>query len=316
MKDGMEADTSSPSPPPISVVIRAKNEAALIGRTLAAVRGQSLAPAEIVLVDSGSTDGTIEIAREHGVRLVELDPARFSYGRALNVGTEAARHPWVVYLSAHAVPTDAHWLRELTAPLADDRVVAAFGRQEAHPGANPLDARELRRAYGLVPLRFVTDPRFSNANAAVKRDAVIATPFDETLDYAEDVHWARKQCAAGRTVVYAPGGSVLHSHDESFRQILNRQRREVRTQVRHLGLETAVANAWVVPIAIVGGVTRDLVRLVATREHPRWWIAAPGYRTAKVLGTWLGCRDARDAERTPPPATSPSSTVRTPRSVR
>jgi len=279
--------------PQASVVIRARNEAGCVGRVLDALDEQTVLPAEIVFVDSGSTDGTVEIARDHNARLLLIAPEDFSYGRALNLGTLEAGTPLVVYLSAHAVPDSPHWLEILLEPLLQDSTIGAvFSRQRPHPGCNPLQSLEIEKAYDDIPRRYTHTPPFSNASAAVRRELVLQVPFDEAVAYAEDRIWAEKICKAGWAVQYEPGSAVLHSHDETFPQLLRRQRREVRESVQHLHLKTALTHWWMVPPALCWGMARDWFRLLRSCEHPAWFFRAPAFRLAKVLGTWHGCRDA------------------------
>src|SRR5688572_7185097 len=99
--------------PPVtaSIVIRAKNEAGAIGETLDSVFGQRGAPGfEVIVVDSGSTDATLDIVRRTDARVIEIPPQSFTYGRALNIGISAARGEFVVALSAHSTPINDRWL--------------------------------------------------------------------------------------------------------------------------------------------------------------------------------------------------------------
>src|SRR5436305_2039583 len=99
-----------------SVVIRVKDEAAALAELLERLRAQTAAH-EVVVVDSGSSDGSPDVARRAGARLVELPAADFTFGRALNRGTAAAGGPVVVALSAHAFPRDGAWLERMAAAL-------------------------------------------------------------------------------------------------------------------------------------------------------------------------------------------------------
>jgi rhamnosyltransferase len=95
----------------IGVVIRTLDESALIGRCLDTLRAQNGGfHLDVVVVDSGSRDGTVEIAHSHGARVLELSPAEFDYSKALNLGIEHVRGELVVSLSAHAIPVDEHML--------------------------------------------------------------------------------------------------------------------------------------------------------------------------------------------------------------
>jgi len=196
------------SAPAVSVVIRCRNEARDLGGVLDAVLAQQGAPPfEVLALDSGSTDGTLELLGRYPIRTATLGDA-FSYGRALNTGAQFARGPLVVYLSAHARPRGRDWLAALVAPFADPHTAATFGRQIAVPGVNPIEAITTARVFPPAPPAGVT---FSTANGAVRRDAVLARPFDEEIAIAEDHVWATGVVPPGR-IAYVPAAVVTHSH--------------------------------------------------------------------------------------------------------
>lgn len=214
------ADSSGVGAETVGVVIRTLDESALIGRCLQTLHAQR-APRglDIVVVDSGSTDDTVAIARSHGARIVELPPADFDYSHALNVGIEAVQGELVVILSAHAIPLDDRWLGRMTAPFADARVAGVASGQTPWPGAPWWEVVRLRRAFGDARTVYErpTDAGivFSNAASCIRRSVWDDEPF--TLPAAEDVEWARRVVDAGWTVIYEPAATVYHSHDESPR---------------------------------------------------------------------------------------------------
>ncbi len=194
--------------PTVSIVIRCRDEAASLGPVLDAIFAQDRSPDfEVIALDSGSRDGTLDVLRRYAVRL-ECAPAEsFSYGRALNRGAALARGAIVVYVSAHSRPLSARWLAALVAPFAARNVVATFGRQVPVPGVNPIEAIATARNF---PPAAPAGVRFSTANGALRRQAALARPFDEEVAIAEDHLWA---CAApDGGVVYVPEAVVGHSH--------------------------------------------------------------------------------------------------------
>src|SRR4051794_24954760 len=137
----------------VGVVIRTLNESELIGRCLETLAGQNSSyELDIVVVDSGSTDGTVEIARSHGARIVDIDPADFDYSKALNVGVEATRGELVVSLSAHAIPTNDQWVAGMTAPFEDPKVAGVSCRQVPWDDATWLEVHRIRRVFGQARL--------------------------------------------------------------------------------------------------------------------------------------------------------------------
>ncbi|MEA2440803.1 MAG: hypothetical protein QOH76_2227, partial [Thermoleophilaceae bacterium] len=102
------------SEPLATILIRAKDEAESIGKLLQLVASQTVSDRlETVVVDSGSSDGTVAIARAAGAQLIEIPPEEFTYGRALNIGTAAAAAPIVIPLSAHAFPRHDRWAERM-----------------------------------------------------------------------------------------------------------------------------------------------------------------------------------------------------------
>ena len=123
--------------PPVSVVIPVLNAAPYLSDLFAAfARQDPCPPDEVILVDSGSTDGTAALAaRAPGVRVVPIE--RFSHGRSRNLGARAAAGEIVVFLSQDALPADERWLAELVAAFDDPRVAAAYSRQIPRPDRFP-----------------------------------------------------------------------------------------------------------------------------------------------------------------------------------
>lgn len=212
----------------IAIVIRAKDEAALIGATLAAIRQQSLTDHETIVIDSGSRDCTPEIALRHGARLLHIAPGEFTYGRALNRAVARTRAPLIVSLSAHATPASAGWLAALRAPFDDPRVGAAYGRHLPRANATRLEIFGMRLS-GTLGARRRYQTRsigFSNANGAFRRCLWEVHPFDEALPGAEDFAWAGIIQRQGYSICYEPAAAVYHSHGESLGRLLQRARRD------------------------------------------------------------------------------------------
>lgn len=88
--------------PSISVVIICRNEAHIIGQTIAAAQKVS---DDVVVVDSGSTDGTQLIVTNAGARLIETNWE--GYGINKNKGVAIAKHDWILSIDADEIPDDA-----------------------------------------------------------------------------------------------------------------------------------------------------------------------------------------------------------------
>jgi rhamnosyltransferase len=192
-----------------SVIIRTKNEAKWLGATIDGVRAQSIAAAEIIVIDSGSTDGTLAIAQRKGVRLLTISPEEWGYSRAINRAAEVASGEILVILSAHCPPVGSRWLEHLLAPFEDPTVAGVWGPNHRPgrpvPPPGPAERQEAgtygahNRTWGL-----------SNANSAVRRDLWKEFPFDESLPAAEDKAWGMEAMARGYALVHEPAAGVWH----------------------------------------------------------------------------------------------------------
>ena len=211
----------------ISVVIRAKDESAWLNRCLTAVRNQTV-PAEIVVVDNESTDGSGELYRRHGCTVLSMSDAEFSFGRALNRGIAACSGEYIAILSAHCVPLNDAWLYRLVANFGDPKVAGVYGRQEPLPDSTDFDKRDLWTTFGVERRVQRKDFFFHNANAMIRRSVWEQIPFDEALSGVEDRAWAREAIAAGHALVYEPAASVYHHHGIHQGQDAVRARRVVK----------------------------------------------------------------------------------------
>lgn len=281
------------SAPRVSIVIPTLNALPYLPALLQAFRRQRPeAPAEIILVDSGSLDGTVEhVAGVEGVRVVTIE--RFTHGGSRNLGVRESRGEFVAFLSQDALPADECWLRELLAPFADPDVAAAFSRQTPRPDANPMERHFLETHFPAgdpVVMRFggagqpvfQRDVFFSNVSAAVRREAALRHPFDEELIMSEDQQLARDFLLAGLAVAYAPASVVLHSHNYTLRQAFERYFDSVYSLTkifpRHdIGSSVSMG---------AGYLWREAAMMA--RRHPAHLPRYAGYVLAKSLGTLLG----------------------------
>ncbi|MBI2192583.1 MAG: glycosyltransferase family 2 protein [Planctomycetes bacterium] len=215
-----------------SIVIPMKNNAATIGDCLERVRQQKFNGSyETLVIDSGSTDGCIDIVRRFPVRLLEIRPEEFHHARTRNLGALETTGRAIVFLSADALPVDDTWLASLVAPLGSEGISAAYSRQVPRPGASPSQQfgyawnypahKEIKRAKDfdrLGPKVFF----FSNVSSAVLRPVWLEFPFREDLPVFEDAALARRLIESGHAIAYEPASVVVHSHDFSCWHLFRR----------------------------------------------------------------------------------------------
>ncbi|MDI6693655.1 MAG: glycosyltransferase family 2 protein [Anaerolineales bacterium] len=209
-----------------SIVIRAYNEARHIGRLLDGIMQQTIQDVEIIVVDSGSTDGTVEIASRYPTRLVHIAPQEFTFGRSLNRGLQAANSDLVVIVSAHVYPVYPDWLERLLAPFADAQVGLVYGKQRGAPTTKFSERQIFAHWFPEQSQPRQAHPFCNNANAAIRRSLWEQQPYDETLTGLEDLAWAKAIQDAGHAIAYVAEAEVIHVHQETPRGVYNRYRRE------------------------------------------------------------------------------------------
>lgn len=212
----------------ISIVIRTLNEARHLGDLLKMIAKQDVRghEVEVVLVDSGSTDGTVEIAQRMGAKIVTITKQEFSFGRSLNRGCDAAKGDALVMISGHCIPTDENWLFNLCDPLDKGIVSYTYGRQIGDDDSN-YSERRIFAKYFPETSAIPQDGFFcNNANSAVSRAAWAEFRFDEELTGLEDMELAKRMVIAGHKVGYVADATVFHHHQESWAQVRRRFERE------------------------------------------------------------------------------------------
>jgi rhamnosyltransferase len=278
----------------VSIVIRTRNEAQHLAEVLEAIARQEHPCQEVILVDSGSTDGTLQIAEAFGARVIAIEARSFTYGYALNRGMEASRGDVVAFLSGHAVPCDESWLGHLGRPFSDERVAGCYGRQLPLPECRPWERLNLGRYFGAMPRVQSHDPFFSNANAAVRRDLWKGIPFREDLPGGEDHAWAAAAQVAGYQIVYEPRAAVRHSHNEGLRQLYRRMARE-RAGLLAAGLG-GPRGTYSLARCLAGSIRaalRDDLALMRAGAGPTELLASPLRRLAQGLGAYEAHRGYR-----------------------
>jgi rhamnosyltransferase len=209
-----------------SIIILTKDEEGHIGRCLEAVYGQSADfPFEVVVIDSGSRDRTIEIVRKYPARLLQIAPSEFHHARTRNLGGRVSSGKYLVFLSGDALPVDEGWLSALVRNFRESATAAVYGRQLAQPNATPERAFFVHHRYGTERLvKTATSNgagkyllyQFSNVNSAVRREVWEKVPFPEDINAYEDFSFAVQIVRQGRAIVYEPEAAVFHSHNYSL----------------------------------------------------------------------------------------------------
>lgn len=285
--------------PAVSIVIRTKNEAKFLPACLDMIKNQSYQDYEVIVVDSGSSDQTLSIAKKYGCRIVSMNPAEFTYGHALNVGINAAKSKIAVIISGHCLPIGRDWLRTLLQSFESNPALAGvYGRQIAYPEASPMDHRGSLEAYpnGDTPV-ITTDFRFSNAHSAILKSAWKKLHFNEDIPYAEDMDWVKTIKSWGMIIIYEPRAVVFHSHQETFTSLYRRFNNENTAMIK---MSSELARSGMILVFLLRYIRSVLMDYLFLLSHPhslpyfiKWIIFTPIHRLAVYYGQYKANQLAR-----------------------
>ena len=285
----------------ISVVIPVKDGCAELARCLAGIGMQRVEEeVEIVVIDSGSTDGSVELARAAGAVVHEIPPETFGHGRTRNLGVGLSRGDVVVFTSQDAAADDDRWLALLAAAArSGEDVAGAYGRQLPHDDARPPERFFLDFLYGSNPRVQRLRPGeeltfeatlFSNVNAAIPRALLERFPFRDDLTMSEDQEWSRRVLREGYALVYEPRAAVRDSHAYTIRTAFRRFF-DSGVSAQHSYVDGDESRA---ALRRAGGryAREELAWLWRTGQR-RWIPYTTVYELGKFAGLQLGLRHAR-----------------------
>ena len=212
--------------PACSIIIRAYNEGSHIGRLLDGIKHQTISNVQVIVVDSGSTDDTVRIARKYGAEVVHIKPEEFSFGRSLNYGIRHAKAAVVVIASAHVYPVYPDWLEKLIEPFKEKQVALTYGKQRGNNRSHFSENQIFSHWYPHENCKDQRNPFCNNANAAIRRTCWKQQPYNENLPALEDLAWAKWAFDKGYRIDYVADAEIIHVHQETSRGIFNRYKRE------------------------------------------------------------------------------------------
>jgi rhamnosyltransferase len=212
----------------ISIIIRTYNEEKYLSELLAGINRQNVGDLtkEVILVDSGSIDNTVQIATSFGCKIEHIKKEEFSFGRSLNIGCKVANGEILVFISGHCFPVNDYWLINLVQPMLDGEVALTYGRQLG-VSTSRFSEQQIFSKYFPVTSSIPQQNFFcNNANAAVLKEVWQRYQFDEELTGLEDMHLGQRIMKDGWMLGYVSDAEIFHVHDESWNKIKNRFERE------------------------------------------------------------------------------------------
>ena len=267
---------------------------------------------EVLVIDSGSTDGTPELARRHGASVHRINPGEFDHGATRNLGASLSAGRYVAFLVQDALPVDDDWLAAMVGTLdADETVAGVYGRQIPHPDSSPLTRAlmqdwptsrpERHEQFAGGPESYAALPPatrrslavFDNVSSCVRRPVWERTPFERTR-FGEDLRWGKAVVGAGYKLVYEPRSAVFHSHERGALYDLKRHYVDALVLQELFGL-TPTPN-----------LARLLMNIVLTSAHlylgrndrtkvvaSRFLLSAISYALCSQTGAYLAARRSR-----------------------
>ena len=274
---------------------------------------------EVVVVDSGSTDGTPELAGRYGAVVHRISKQDFNHGATRNLGVSHARGEFVALTVQDAVPLDEHWLSAMVESLErDESVAGVYGRQIPHQDASLLTraltnglasaSSERREQFVEDWTRYTKLPpnkrrriaAFDNVSSCIRRSVWEKLPFDAT-NFGEDMRWGKKVVEAGYKVVYEPRAAVFHSHERGALYDLRRYYVDQRVLMELFGTRQRPSLARLpVGVARTAGHLYRLLRReeVAAGALLLAWLAVK-YAVPTQIGAYLGARSGTVARLSP-----------------
>lgn len=273
--------------PLVSIIIRTLNEERHLVELLTAIslQDRNVYDIETVVVDSGSSDRTLEIAKEYGCRITYIEKDRFTFGRSLNYGCKFAKGRFFVFVSGHCIPCDKYWVTNLVRPL-ENNCVYTYGRQLGRD-TTKFSERQLFDKYFPKESKIPQDGFFcNNANSAIRRDVWEKYLFNEELTGCEDMFLAKSLVEHGLNIGYVAEAGVYHIHDETWTKVRIRYEREA---IALQQIMPQVHVTWWDMIRYISvGVLKDFKEALIQRRFIKEFKSIVFFRLAQFYGAYSG----------------------------
>jgi rhamnosyltransferase len=306
--------------PAITAILPVKNRAHHLPALLERIAAQDAdLELEIVAIDSGSTDQTVEVLADFDCSVLQVDEQTFDYALTRNAAVEFARGEFLLFISSTMLPLDRRWLQPLIDRMRGSANLAGvYSRGIPSPRSSVMNARDYLRADLLTNrrhfpevtrspdplLRVIADRAaydrmapadlrqfisFSNVSSLVRADVFRRHPFSRVSSVGEDMLWARSVLEAAHEIRYEPLSTVVYSHDYSDEDLFRRSFDDALGNREIAGVDFSAADVFATIRSIVFDDWRYLrFGMASGGELENDLIRAALRRTLQVAGQWLG----------------------------
>lgn len=284
----------------VSIVIRCLNENQNLKILIPILLTQTEQNFEIIFVDSGSGDGTLEtikhfINKFDNIFLHHIEKNQFTFGRSLNIGFTEASGDIIVSLSAHCFPKNNMWLENMIDSFSNQNIGIVFGCQSAHPETMHSES-SVQKTWFNGDSKIITDVFLNNGNAAYRKKVWQENNFDEELTGLEDIDLGKKAKVNNWEIFYSKDAEVEHLHRENYKTISNRYRREAEA-LKNINKNDktdtqVIKNTFLHCLkGFLRGVNYDIKTSKDSLQPSSDIISILRYRFSQYLGTYRGYKN-------------------------
>lgn len=271
-----------------SIVIRTLNEKKNLEILFKILESQKYKLFEVILIDSGSTDGTLEFIDDYKFKfpftLTNIDQSEFSFGRSLNRAIRLSKYKEIICcISAHCFPQDIEFLSKLMNHFTNSDTGVVYGKQIPDQRSPLSEANHLSEWF---KDEYLNEPNIfcNNGSSAFKYEIWNMIKFDESASGCEDLIFSYALYLKNLKVIYEPNAVVSHYHNENFKQIFNRYKREAMIVKSFLKFNFGLKD-------LIKCTLKEILSDMSFRKNVNYrrrnLLNILGYRLSKNLGQYL-----------------------------